>query len=35
MKQWHMEKLFSEYSNIRFFIGDVRDKDRLYRASKV
>ena len=33
MKQWHMAKLFSEYSNIRF-IGDVRDKDRLYRAFK-
>ena len=34
MKQWHMAKLFSEYSNIRFFIGDIRDKDRLYRAFK-
>ncbi len=34
MKQWHMAKLFSEYSNIRFFIGDVRDKNRLYRAFK-
>jgi UDP-N-acetylglucosamine 4,6-dehydratase/5-epimerase len=32
MKQWHMEKLFHEYKQIRFFIGDVRDKDRLYRA---
>ena len=32
MKQWYMEKLFHEYEQIRFFIGDVRDKDRLYRA---
>ena len=32
IKQWEMKKLFSEYKNVRFFIGDVRDKDRLYRA---
>ena len=32
MKQWHMAKLFKDDSHIRFFIGDVRDKDRLCRA---
>ena len=32
MKQWEMAKKFEEDQCIRFFIGDVRDKDRLYRA---
>jgi UDP-N-acetylglucosamine 4,6-dehydratase/5-epimerase len=32
MKQWEMEKIFHDYGQVRFFIGDVRDKDRLYRA---
>lgn len=32
MKQWEMAKLFKDDDRIRFFIGDVRDKDRLYRA---
>ena len=32
MKQWEMAKQFSNESRIRFFIGDVRDKDRLHRA---
>lgn len=32
MKQWEMAKKFSSEKRIRFFIGDVRDKDRLYRA---
>jgi UDP-N-acetylglucosamine 4,6-dehydratase (inverting) len=32
MKQWQMEKKFQGDSRVRFFIGDVRDKDRLYRA---
>jgi len=32
MKQWEMAKKFQEDSRVRFFIGDVRDKDRLYRA---
>ncbi len=32
MKQWEMAKLFPNEDRIRFFIGDVRDKDRLYRA---
>ena len=32
MKQWEMAKLFKDDSRIRFFIGDVRDRDRLYRA---
>lgn len=32
MKQWEMAKLFGGDKRLRFFIGDVRDKDRLYRA---
>jgi UDP-N-acetylglucosamine 4,6-dehydratase (inverting) len=32
MKQWDMAKKFEGDPRIRFFIGDVRDKDRLYRA---
>jgi UDP-N-acetylglucosamine 4,6-dehydratase/5-epimerase len=32
MKQWEMAKKFSHDDRVRFFIGDVRDKDRLYRA---
>ena len=32
MKQWEMAKLFKDDSRVRFFIGDVRDKDRLHRA---
>jgi len=32
MKQWEMAKLFKDDDRVRFFIGDVRDKDRLYRA---
>jgi len=32
MKQWDMAKKFSDDSRVRFFIGDVRDRDRLYRA---
>lgn len=32
MKQWEMAKLFKDEKRIRFFIGDVRDRDRLYRA---
>lgn len=32
MKQWEMAKLYQGDDRIRFFIGDVRDKDRLYRA---
>jgi UDP-N-acetylglucosamine 4,6-dehydratase len=32
MKQWEMAKLFGSDERVRFFIGDVRDKDRLYRA---
>ena len=32
MKQWEMAKLYSDDSRVRFFIGDVRDRDRLYRA---
>jgi len=32
MKQWDMAKNFEGDSRIRFFIGDVRDKERLYRA---
>ncbi|GAA0236417.1 UDP-N-acetylglucosamine 4,6-dehydratase (inverting) [Castellaniella daejeonensis] len=32
MKQWEMAKLYGDNPRVRFFIGDVRDKDRLYRA---
>lgn len=32
MKQWEMAKLFEGDRRVRFFIGDVRDKDRLSRA---
>jgi UDP-N-acetylglucosamine 4,6-dehydratase len=32
MKQWEMAKKFEGDDRVRFFIGDVRDKDRLYRA---
>ena len=32
MKQWNMAKKFQGDNRVRFFIGDVRDKDRLYRA---
>jgi len=28
MKQWEMAKLFANDKRVRFFIGDVRDKDR-------
>jgi len=30
MKQWEMAKKFQDDPRVRFFIGDVRDKDRLY-----
>jgi len=32
MKQWEMAKLYHNDPRIRFFIGDVRDKERLNRA---
>ena len=32
MKQWDMAKQYVGDDRVRFFIGDVRDKDRLYRA---
>jgi len=32
MKQWEMAKLYGDDPRVRFFIGDVRDKDRLSRA---
>lgn len=32
MKQWEMAKQFHGDPRIRFFIGDVRDRERLYRA---
>jgi len=34
MKQWEMAKLYQDDERVRFFIGDVRDKDRLARALK-
>jgi UDP-N-acetylglucosamine 4,6-dehydratase (inverting) len=32
MKQWEMARLYGNDDRVRFFIGDVRDKDRLARA---
>ena len=32
MKQWDMAKLYKDDSRVRFFIGDVRDRNRLHRA---
>ncbi len=34
LKQWEMQQRFpeKEYPNIRFFLGDIRDKERLKRA---
>lgn len=32
MKQWEMAKQFKDDARVRFFIGDVRDKERIYRA---
>lgn len=32
MKQWEMAKKFAGDPRVRFFIGDVRDRDRIYRA---
>ena len=32
IKQWEMAKRFPDDPRVRFFIGDVRDKDRLHRA---
>lgn len=32
MKQWDMAKKFTHDPRVRFFIGDVRDRERLYRA---
>ncbi len=32
MKQWEMAKIYGADDRVRFFIGDVRDKERLSRA---
>ena len=32
MKQWDMSKLYKDIPQVRFFIGDVRDRERLNRA---
>jgi UDP-N-acetylglucosamine 4,6-dehydratase/5-epimerase len=32
MKQWDMAKKFEGDPRVRFFIGDVRDRERMYRA---
>ncbi len=32
MKQWEMAKNYQNDPRVRFFIGDVRDRERLYRA---
>ena len=32
MKQWEMAKSFESDDRVRFFVGDVRDRERMYRA---
>ena len=32
MKQWEMARKYKDDSRLRFFLGDVRDKNRLHRA---
>jgi len=32
LKQFQMQEKFNNHERLRFFIGDVRDKERLYRA---
>src|SRR5689334_3658552 len=32
MPQWEMAKIYGHDPRVRFFIGDVRDRERLYRA---
>lgn len=32
MKQWDMAKLYADDPRVRFFIGDVKDRERMYRA---
>lgn len=32
MKQWNMAMSYKDHANLRFFIGDIRDKERLSRA---
>src|SRR3546814_6346803 len=32
MKQWDMAKKYGDDPRVRFFIGDVRDRERIYRA---
>tara|TARA_Y100000296_G_scaffold72861_1_gene89721 strand:- start:4107 stop:5105 length:999 start_codon:yes stop_codon:yes gene_type:complete len=32
MKQWDMARKFENDPRVRFFVGDVRDRERLYRA---
>ena len=32
MKQWEMAKIYKDDPRVRFFIGDIRDKERLHRA---
>lgn len=32
MKQWDMAKSYDQDPRVRFFLGDVRDRDRVYRA---
>lgn len=32
MKQWEMSKNYTADNRVRFFLGDIRDRERLYRA---
>ena len=35
MKQWEMARLYQDDPRVRFFIGDVRDKDRVDPADRL
>ena len=34
MKQWNMARRFDDHKSLRFFLGDVRDKDRTLKSIK-
>lgn len=35
IKQWEMAKNYQQDDRVRFFLGDVRDRERLYRRQKI
>ena len=34
MKQWFMQEKFKNHKNLKFIIGDIRDRDRLNECTK-